>query len=252
MKKIMLLIISLCFFGNETIFAESIILSTGEYPPLNSKSLKHYGLIPKIVKEAFLLEGVQVSFKFYPWKRAYFNSVHGKVDGTVQWFYSKERERENYYSDPIMEEKVVWFHLKSMVFSWSKLQDLKAYKIGAISGFTYNSEFYKAYSDKQINVEFLSEPEKIFNMLLFKRIHVFPEMIDVGYDTLQKNFPQETVDLFTHHPKPFIVTQNHLLLTRKKKKSPILLKKFNKGLRLLKKSGRYDQYITESRNGDYK
>ena len=51
--------------------AETIVLTTGEYPPFNSVFIKHQGLMPRIVTEAFRVEDIDVLYKFYPWKRAY-------------------------------------------------------------------------------------------------------------------------------------------------------------------------------------
>ncbi len=86
--------------------AEQILrISTAEYPPYNSKSLKHGGLIPHIIKEAFVIAGYKVKFEFYPWKRAYQMSVDGTVDATAQWLDSKERRKYHYYSDPLVEDQ---------------------------------------------------------------------------------------------------------------------------------------------------
>lgn len=231
--------------------AENIVLSTGEFPPLESESLKYYGLVPRIVAEAFRLEGIAVKFEFYPWKRAYELSKAGKVNGSVQWFYSSIREQDHYYSDPIMEEKVVWFHLKNTPFNWYSLTDLKNKKIGAIRGFTYNAEFYKAVDEKIFTVEFVTKHKQNFDKLLAHRIQVFPETIDVGFYEIQKHYPPKTAHLFTYHPKPFMTKWNYLLLPKKLKNSSFLLGKFNRGLQKLKESGQFQKYLLESRKGVY-
>jgi len=220
-------------------------------PPLESESLKHYGVVPRIVKEAFLLEGVKVSYKFYPWRRAYQESKLGTVHGTIQWFYSEDRAKDHFYSNPVMNEKVVWFHLKSTPFEWHDLGDLKGTRIGALAGFTYNSEFYESIKNKKINVNFVDSSKQVLSMMLLNRVDVYPETIDVGYFEIRKNFPNSTANLFTNHHKAFINTTSHLLLSRQKKESPLLLKKFNEGLKKLKKNGLYDRYLIESRRGDY-
>jgi len=81
------------------IYGETVRLSTSDYPPYNSEILKHYGLIPRIVTEAFRLEGIDVEYEFFPWKRSYLASAAGDFHGTLQWYYSPEREKEHYYSD---------------------------------------------------------------------------------------------------------------------------------------------------------
>ena len=236
----------MCCFAEET-----IVLATGEFPPLESESLIHYGLVPRIVTEAFRSEGVSVEFKFFPWKRAYEASRKGKVNGTFQWFQSSERVKDHYYSAPILEEIVVWFHLKSHPFDWNTLADMKDVEIGAIRGFTYNPEFYKAIDEKQIKVQFVTKHKQNFDKMLVNHIEVFPETIDVGLYEITKNYPPETVSLFTYHRKPFHTTTNHLLLPRNREDSPRLLEKFNQGLKKLKENGKFEQYLLESRQGAY-
>lgn len=252
MPWLILLIVGL-FFSPITIGArETVVLTTGEFPPLNSTALKHLGLMPRLVKEAFKQEEVDVEFKFYPWSRAYIESRDGNVNGTIQWFYSAKRLQEHYYSDPVLEERFVWFHLKTTVFDWQQLSDIDSdTRIGAMRGFTYTKAFYQAIENGKLSVQFISKHQQALGMLQLKRIDIFPENIDVGYFKIQQNFSPKIAAQFTHHPTPFITTRNHLLLSRKHPDSPRLLKLFNRGLAKLKASGRYDQFIKESRRGDY-
>jgi polar amino acid transport system substrate-binding protein len=228
-----------------------ITLSTGEYPPLNSQRLKHNGLIPHIIREAFKLEGVEVRFEFSPWKRAYIRSQAGEVQGTAQFLYSEERAKEHYYSDPVIEEKVVWFHLKSTPFQWQQLSDLRDIRVGRLRGFTYSAPLYEAIEDRQFETELADEPQQVFEMMLRGRVDIFPENIDIGYYSIMQTFPDYIAVQFTNHPLPFLSAPSHLLLSRKHRNSPELLKKFNRGLKRLKESGLYDLYLDQSRRGDY-
>ena len=230
---------------------ESITLTTAEYPPLNSESLKHKGLVPRIISEAFRLEGVDVVFEFNPWARAYRRSKLGQVHGTAQFYYSDERAKDHYYSDPVMDEKVVWFHLKSFPFNWKKLEDIANIKVGVLRGYTYTDPFLKAIKRNQFTIERADEPRQLFEMMLRGRIDIFPENIDIGYYKIFRTFPDYTSVLFTNHHQPFLSAPSHLLFSRKHPESPLLLEKFNRGLRKLKESGLYDLYLEESRRGEY-
>lgn len=252
MQWLLLIIIGLFSLLNTANARETVVLTTGEFPPLNSATLKHQGLMPHLVREAFRLEAIDVEFKFYPWSRAYLESRDGNVNGTIQWFYSAKRLQEHYYSDPVLEERFVWFHLKTTMFDWQQLSDIDSdTRIGAMRGFTYTKAFYQAIENGKLSVQFISKHQQAFGMLQLKRIDIFPENIDVGYFKIQQNFPPKIAEQFTHHPTPFITTRNHLLLSRKHPDSFRLLKLFNRGLAKLKASGRYDQFIKESRRGDY-
>jgi len=58
------------FFSTFSWAGEAIRLTTGEFVPFTSKSLKYNGVISRIVTEAFALEGGEVEYGWYPWKRA--------------------------------------------------------------------------------------------------------------------------------------------------------------------------------------
>ena len=79
---------------------ESILLSTGEWPPFISVTLKQKGFAARIVTEAFELEGIKVEYQFRPWARAYDEALYEKVDGTVFWSRKPKREESFLYSDP--------------------------------------------------------------------------------------------------------------------------------------------------------
>jgi polar amino acid transport system substrate-binding protein len=224
-----------------------VTLSVGEYPPFDSADLPHQGLIPRIVSAAFLLEGVEVEYVFLPWPRAYEESKSGNVHGTVQWLHSEQRAKEHYYSDPIMEESYVWFHMKKNAFDWHSFDDLKGMTIGARQGFTYIAEFYEAIDSEVISVSMLSNNKQNVDMLFHDRIDAFIEQIDIGYYGISRHYYGRGAELFTHHPKPIFSKQNHLLLSREHKDSLYYLAKFNAGLKRLRASGVLQQFIDESR-----
>ena len=231
--------------------AEKVILTTGEYAPYNSPDFKYYGLMPRLISESFKLKGIEVQFRFYPWARAYELSKHGKVNGTAHWYDSEERRVDHIYSDNILDETVVWFHLRSTHFQWDQLEDVGQYRVGAVKGYTYNAQFYEYIEKGLLHVEFVPEDTHNYKKLLIGRIDVVPEVIDIGMYLLHRNFPKETVALVTQHPKPFFKASTHLLLTRTNEDSQRLITLFNEGLAELKESGRYAEYLLESRQGLY-
>lgn len=247
MQRCLRLMLLVCTLTAPYLCAETVTLSVGEYPPFDSADLPHQGLIPRIVSAAFLLEGVKVEYVFLPWPRAYEESKSGSMHGTVQWLYSEKRAEEHYYSDPIMEESYVWFHMKKNAFEWQSFDDLKGMTIGARQGFTYTTEFYDAIDSDVISVSMLSNNKQNLDMLFHERIDVFIEQIDIGYFGISRHYYGKSAELFTHHPKPIFSKQNHMLLSREHKESPYYLAKFNKGLKRLRASGELQQYIDESR-----
>ncbi len=250
-RTILVLVFLLCFVRNG--FAEeTIILTNGEWPPYMSEHLKHHGVVSRIVSEAFALEGVKVEYAFFPWKRAFALAKTGKFDGSVVWWKTPEREKDFYFSDPVLDVQYVFFHLRSNRFDWKTTADLKGVEIGATQGYNYGESFQNAEKNGEIIVQRVPMDELNFKKLLKRKIDIFPVDVEVGYTMLKNIFPPEEVGLFTHHPTPVRSDPHHLILSKKNEKNRELVVLFNKGLKRLKESERIFQYLAESRRGDYR
>jgi polar amino acid transport system substrate-binding protein len=245
------------FFGSSLFVcgapaAEIITIATLEYSPWTGKNLKFNGFVNHVITEAFRRKGYPVKFTYLPWKRAVIETKNGDYSALSYVYLSKDREKEFYLSDPISEEKIVFFHLKSNpVKDWETLDDLKKYKFGATRGYTYTKEFWQAAESKRINVDIADSDKQNFQKLFVGRIDIFPSGLANGYSLLQKEFDVSKSHLLTYHPKPLSQTTGHLAFTRNRKNSENLLRIFNQGLAELKEVGLYDQFVADLLAGKY-
>ncbi len=240
--KIRIILIFLLLCTSRGVFAEETVhITTGEWPPWISEKLNHYGVISQIITDAYKSEGITVEFKFFPWKRAYFMARQGKADATAIWFYSRERNKDFFYSDPVVDANDSFFYLKSNPFEWKSLDDLKGLRIGGILGYTYTEEFYAAEKAKKIQVVWSATEKTCLERLLKGQNHIVAMDVQVANHLLRTSFSPEEAALVTHHEKPLRKGPVSLLFPRKnEKESKRLLKIFNRGLGRLKKSGKYD------------
>ena len=169
-----IVVLCLCNIATTGFTEETIRLASGEWAPYISESLPYYGVASRIVTEAFALKGVKVTYGFHPWKRSHTYADSGEWDGTVVWFDTPERRKIVYISDPVIEVKYVFFHLKSYSFSWTSIDDLKDIKIGATLGYHYGEAFQQAEKAHVINVHRVPKDEQNFKKLLRGRIQIFP------------------------------------------------------------------------------
>ena len=240
-------------FAEISIGAETVHISTGEFAPWSSKSLKHNGFTSHVIKEAFALSGHDVDFTYYPWKRAFDSAKDGKkFQATSYWYPSDERTKEFYYSDPIQVDKTVFFHLKSNPLAdWKMLDDLKGKRIGATAGFTYTKEFWDAAKSKQLDVQEASSDELNFKKLLKGRVDLVPSDPLVGQKILLESFGSDVADTVTFNPKPLVAPTGHLLISKQLANGEELLDAFNRGLAELRSSGRYAQFQADLIAGKY-
>ncbi len=253
MKLIKMLLAFFILLGvhGEGLAQETIRLTNGEFPPLCSEELSHYGIGSRVITEAFALEGVRVEYGFFEWKRSYDQAKAGRWDGSILWGRTSEREKHFYFTDPILMDTLVFFHLKSYPFDWSTMEDLKGVPIGATASYDYDEPFRKAERDGVIHVQRALKDELNLRKLLKGKIKVFPCNLYVGLFMIQKHFTPEQAKRFTHHPKPIHQRPFHLILSKRVERNKRMTILFNKGLKRLKEANKLEEYATESSVGDY-
>ena len=231
---------------------QTLTVSTGEWAPWTGENLKHNGFVCHVVKQVFDRAGYDVSFKFYPWKRAYILLKNGAVHASAYWYESLKRKRHCYYSGSLTRERIVFFHLKTKpVGRWENLSDLKEYRIGASRGNTYTDEFWELAEKGTLNVDVADNDLLNFKKLIRERIDIFPSSQIMGTKLLRENFSPEAASILDYSRKPLTVTTGHLLFPKVRDDSAELLEVFNEELEAFKKEGLYDRYMDDLIQGGY-
>ncbi len=229
---------------------ESIRLTIGEWPPYFSKELKHDGVVSHVVQRVFKLSGVNVQFGYFPWRRSLMLATNGVWDGTVGWHKNPKREKIFYISDPLFYDISVVFHLKKKFIKFKKLEDLKGLRAGLIMGYEYKV-IGPLVKKGIVKASYVPREVLAFKMLLHERFDFFPLSMDVGNAILQSKFTEKERNLIKYQVVP---NKSHFplyLMLYKNEKTKVLIKKFNKGFKKLKKSGEYDKLWRNSRKGKY-
>ncbi len=228
--------------------AEEVVhITAGEWPPYLGSDLPHFGIAGRIITEAFATQGITVEMTFFPWKRAFELAKAGTFDGTAIWLKNSAREADFYYSDPVISELHVFFHLRSQPFMWKTLADLQDKTLGGLLGFSYGAEMDQAIASGLLTMQRVTSDEQNFKKLLANRIQVYPQEVNVGYTVLNdKFFPGERA-LITHNDMPFLQQYSYLLLTTRHERNARLIKAFNTGLDLLVGQGKVEEYFDEFR-----
>lgn len=258
MKKVLILfvcVVSLTYLSPLVSFSkeykETIRLTTGPWLPFTGEDLPHYGFASNIVTAVFASENIRTQYIFRPWKRALKEAMEGKFEGSILWRRTPEREHIFYFSEPVIIVEVVFFHLKSVPFEWTSLEDLKKKKVmaGVVRGLEYDNEFDKAVRNGELLSSAVTTQKQNLKKLLLGRIDITPMIRESGYATISKEFSPEEIALFTHHPVPLAKHTLHLILSKKIGKNYELLKLFERGFKRFKDSGDYDQRIEDLRQG---
>lgn len=221
---------------------EVVHLAIGEWPPFTSEHDHSSKLLERVVQEAFKLEGLQVQFSYFPWKRSYTMAEEGLADGTFPWNKVLDRERSfHFHRTPLLTDENVFFHPRSLAFDWNSLDDLKKYRVGATLG--YRNE--RIYKDKGIAFDLAPSEELNFKKMAAGRIDVYETSKVVGYSTIARTLTTDEAKLITHHPRPLERSNYYVLFSRKTAHGQRFSEKFESGLQRLKSSGAYDKLLAQ-------
>lgn len=228
----------------------ALTISAGEWPPFLSEALPHQGVVAHLIRDIFAEAGYQVSFSFLPWARAYHDTANGKYAATAVWMLAEDRTKDFLYSEAVLSEQFVLFHLKQRHFDWQQLTDLRGMLLGGGLGYSYGPAFDDALHNKVFKMSRVGSTEQNFRRLAAGRIDVLAEEISVGYHTLNHQLP-ELAAVISHHPRPLLINQSFLLLPQNSPDSVQLLQVFNQQLQLFRQSGRYQSYFDRLAAGGY-
>ena len=252
-----------------------VTIAAGDWPPfLKKKGLAHMGVGAHIVTSAFKKVGVKVKYRFLPWAKGMTEAKKGKkVDGAILWLKKPDREEIFHYSNRVMAETNVFFHLKNKPFKCAgngKLLDTQCMKdiadrklkVGGIFKFSYSDSFDKAVgksgdkddSSKAIIKNFKRERKSILNFkkLIKGKIDIYPQEINVGYYELNNQIKKKSdSSKVTHFKVPLQENPSYLIMPKKNGFSKGLVDKFNEGLEKLRKSGEYDKMLVLDKAGGY-
>lgn len=140
--------------------ADTIKLTSLEWPPYTSAAMKEQGASVAVAKAAFKAMGHDLVVEFYPWKRAVHLAKEGKFDGYFPEYYSESLKQDFVLSEPMGSGPLGFAELKSKPVTWSSLNDLKKYTVGVVSGYVNTTDFDKMVADKSIKASEASDDVK--------------------------------------------------------------------------------------------
>ena len=236
---------------------DTIRIATEEYPPYTSQNLRHFGIDAHIVSEAFKTQGITVEFQFFPGARSYKLARIGKYDATLPWAKRAGREADFFYSDPVIDvDNEHLFFRKEKALDWDpRAPDygvLRGKRFGAIISYNYGKLFQEAESDSVVTVSRVSDLKQAFSMLLIDRVDVVISKERVAQHVLNTSFSKAETAAFTSLPEQFKqVSYDYLLISKKSLHGVDFLHAVNRGLKVLMDSGKYEQFLTDFKEGLY-
>jgi len=228
---------------NVTQARQTVNIGYSEYKPYMSQSLPHKGLLNHIVKESFALEGITANFTNMSSSKIFKLIENGKLDASVGWTPTKNRERFADFSDPIFTSKVVLFYRKNNPVHWSAMPAAKKVIMGATKTYVYGEQFELAKQQGHIKVQLANSDKINFKKLIGTRIDAFPIALDVGQDMLSRKFSKRQRRVLTFSPEEIYSEPLTLMFSKSMANNKNLVASFNRGFSKLKQNGDYQKIL---------
>lgn len=249
MKSFLLFIL----LSTGVIFAKDITISTGEWSPWVSLSLKHKGVASHITSEAFKTQGYGTKFNFYPWKRAYVTAKLAKDDASGFWLRTKERSDDFYFSDKIFTIKNKLVFKKGKNIEFNSVNDLKNYKIAVTRGYSYSQKIDDMIKNKELDIHVVNSDLAGLKQTLKKDLFdAFLCSESVAKTLIMDNFSKEDGKKLIFYKKAVFEKPIFLMVSKKHKEHRKILGVFNRGLKELRKRSLITKMIEDSYSGKYK
>jgi polar amino acid transport system substrate-binding protein len=129
-------------------------LATLEWPPYTGLLLPQDGLSTRITSVLAKAAGYRLLSAAFPWSETVEKGEKDpSYDGYFPVYYSSQREKNCYLSQPIGSSFLGLATLKSAPINWIQLSELTAYRLGVVEGYANGAEFDAAVKDKSQPVE---------------------------------------------------------------------------------------------------
>jgi polar amino acid transport system substrate-binding protein len=218
----------------------SLQLVTDEWPPYTSKQFVHHGFITEIVLTIARGMHPDAEVLFAPWKRCEQMITDHSAFAAFPYIRTAEREKRFVFSEPLFTSRGVFFYDTTLLkkeIRWTRLEDLRHYRIGGVSGYWYEGIFSAA----GLSIDYSSSDENNILKLMAHRIDLVPTDEMVGWYLLRKSGAR--VKQFRTLSRPLNHNKLCLMVSRSYPDGEKLLNAFNAELRRLRASGEYRRIL---------
>lgn len=243
MMRHFLLLVLLHFFSfPATGETQTLKLVTGEYAPYSGQNLPNGGVSTHVVQAIFKEIKQDIKIEFIPWNRAMHYLKSGSVAGSFPWAKNAEREKELLFSNPVHEYKILSYLTRRSALD--KKFSLSNKKACLAIGWDI-SLFEKVFEKNKISLDRPITMESCFQMLAMGRIDLVVVNEHVGNAMVKKLFSFNSPVMGVAIDTLNISGALYFTVPKNYPNGKKIISEFNRGLRLLKKNGKYDLLVQD-------
>ena len=170
--------------------------------------------------------GYRSKVSMVPWSRALNGTRNGAYDLIICAWRSKEREREFYFSDPYVENRIVFLKPSGSTWNYTGLTSLRGKRIGVIRDYAYSDTFNKSdVFQRDASGEFVANVLK----LVSGRIDLTLEDEFVARFEIARSLPEQRARV-DYSPTPLSTNTCQSAMSRENPEAGFILVAMNRAL----------------------
>lgn len=228
-------------FSSVNSFADKIHLAGDPWPPYHSIDPSKKQIASNILLAVYKKAGIDAVVDFYPWARSQSKVKKGDLDGLALVWYTKERDKYVLYTKPFLITEIVIVKRKQDPVKYEDKKDLYGRRIGTLTGYGY----YDLIDATKSRISKVRTLKQNLLKLYYKRID-----LTIGgrleLEHVLSQLPKEVSLKLKIVKKPIGLKPLHTAISRRHPKAHEMVKRFNKALLDMIKSGEYQKLINKS------
>lgn len=230
--------------------AQTVKIAVGEWPPYFSESAEGFGTYAQVVTRAFKLQGLQVEYGFFPWKRALLETQEGRWPVSAGWGRTADREPYFHFCDPVLIQREQFFYSTDRPIDADDWKDFEGLSLGVIEGAALGDDLDRLVADGRVTIYLQSTLEDLIQMLAIGRVDLVMGNEDVARDAINAAVPAQDTGKFLALEAIAVEWDYRVIVSKMSEDGALLCERFNKGLKALQDSGEYDRLLWPDRSTD--
>lgn len=234
MKTLILLMTLLISLNSHS--SESVVFAYSEIPPFSTEYSEEKGMLNEILRESFRAVNINVDLKKFPFSRILKGLKNQTISGASVLWYTDERAKYITYSEPVVMSAKALFFTRDFNFKSKSLKDvLKGKKISFTRGYAKP----KILLELQTKITEVDNDVQAFRLLRAGRV----DFVFVGKRSGLFTLRNSKIGLKTIKSKVVEKQWIYFGLSKADKNSEELKRNLNRGLNIIKSSGKFKEII---------
>lgn len=222
--------------------ADVRVVTGNDYAPFTDESLPGGGLATELVVATFNALGDEVEVDFRPWARGYHDTRQGMFAGTFPYVHSDERATQvRYAPTPLASIQNIAVSSIERPVRFTGAASLRGLTLCRPLGYALPAVVEEVIEEDQLEVTGVSEIESCPRMIELGRADLF---IPTNFTWPALVASQNLAESDFHVAEQPIQEQHLYFITADSDEGGATIERFERGFRIVRESGAYDEIFT--------